>query len=563
MNIDNIPTGTTQISRQQITNFQGLSEASIKELIESLDLKMSVSEIRHCQDHYKKLPNSNINIDEIKTLDAIVSDNKRKPSSLLLSTLTTSKEYVAKTYEDMMSRRYAVNCDYKEPPSLVELIRLLSDFSKKKKKSRSDLDDMAIYTGRSKYATASNAFSKPIVEIGTGKSNALVVSGRKSHEKHTALLIGDTLYAVLKSFNQKKGFYKKLSELVFCDEFSASKKETIYINDESIMTYLSRLPYGIRLHTSPYERKTESYSCFADYAKVDEGIVFSARRENVADLLLKAQEIGLTVIKLGTLTAEKAINAYEDKTKIFSLSQDLLRSLTFKRLISATVSGDVENTSELTESSMYISTNQQKYKLCMTSVKSDNAFMSALYTVIYNYSHAISSGADTNDTLSGCTFSINPESVLENGIPAILGAYRALAELSLVPCEPSVENGDGGFDFYTLSRVNNAPPNKLVGGGSFIYYLEPLYNEDGMPDFTDMRKMHGFIKGLLKDGSVLSILPTTDDFESSLKKLKGRAHCEPINTSVLSHFGGFLVECSSKTEGILVARTEKKETAEA
>lgn len=563
MNIDNIPTGTTQISRQQIVNFEDLNEASIKELISSLDLKMSASEIRHCQDYYKKKPNSTINIDEIKTLDAVASDNKRKPSSLLLSTLTTSKEYIAKTYEDMMARRYAVNKDYQEPPSILELVRLLPEFLEKKKNFKNNLDDMAIYTGRGKYASSSNTFSKPIVEIGAGKSNALVVSGKKLQKKSSSLIIGDTLYAVLISFNPKKGFYKKISELVFCDEYSLSGRETVYINDESIMTYLSRLPYGIRLHTSPYERKTESYSFFADYARADEGIVFSARRDNVADLLLKAQEIGLTVIKLGTLTVEKSINAYENGIKIFSLSQDLLRSLSFKRLISSTLGNNSENINELTESSMYISTNQQKYKLCMTSIKSCNAFMSALNTIIYNYALALSSGADISDTLCGASFNISSESALNDGISTILGAYRASAELSLVPISPSLENGDGGFDFYTLSRVKNAIPNKLVGGGSFIYYLEPLYNSDGMPDFDDMRKMHSYIKGILKDGSVLSILPSTDNFEASFKKIKGRTGCELINASVRSHFGGFLVECSKEAEGILVARTEKKETVDA
>lgn len=562
MNINNIPTGTTQISRQQIVNFPNLTDNSITELIESLDLEMSVSEIKHCQGYYKSLTDPNINIDEIKTVDAIVRDNKNMLENHLLSTLTTSKEYIAKTYEDMMSRRRTLNKDYQEPPSITELIKLLPDFLKKNKRQKIDLDDMAIFTGVDKYALASNKFSKPIVEIGTGKDNALVVSGAKADERQIPLLIGDTLYAVLKSFNQKKGFDKKLSELVFSEEFSKSKKETAYIKEKSIMTYLADLPFGIKLHTSPYERKTESYSYFADYAAIDEGIVFSAKRENVADLLIKAQEIGLVVIKLGTLTAEKTISAFADNAKIFSLSQDFLKTLVFKKLISATLNESTER-STVTENSMYISTNQQKYRLCHTSIRSKNAFMSALNSVIYNYSLAISSDADNDGIICGSVFNIDHDSVIGDGLSLILGAYRAEAELSLVPTCPTVSNNeDPSHSFYTLIKVKNNIPEKLVGNGSLVYYLEPLYNEDEMPDFCDMRKMHSYVKNILKDGSVLSILPTTDDFDASFKKIKGRAPCEMLNSSIRSHFGGFIVESTKELEGVLIARTEKKETAE-
>lgn len=563
MNIDNIPTGTTQISRQQIINFPNLTENSILELIESLDLKMSVDEIKHCQGYYKNLANPNINIDEIKTIDAIVNDNKKAHQNYLLTTLTTSKEYIAKTYEDMMSRRYALCEDYQEPPSIIELINLLPEFLKKSKHQKSSLDDMAIFTGADKYVLASETFSKPIVEIGSGKNNALAVSGKKLDEKQMPLLISDTIYAVLKSFNQKKGFIKKLSELVFSEEYSKSKKYTAYIKEKSIMTYLASLPYGIKLHTSPYERKTESYSYFADYAAIDEGIVFSAKRENVADLLIKAQEIGLTVIKLGTLTAERTISAFADNTKIFSLSQEFLKTLAFKKLISATLNGGYEK-STVTENSMYISTNQQKYRLCHTSVKSKNAFMSAINSVVYNYSHAISSNADNDSIVCGSVFEINQDSVLNDGLSLILGAYRAEAELSLVSPRPTVTSGeDSSYSFYTLIKVKNNVPEKLIGGGSLIYYLEPLYNDDGMPDFSDMRKMHAYIKSILKDGSVLSILPTTDDFEASFKKIKGRTTCKILNTPICSHFGGFIVETTKEIDGNLIARTEKKETDEA
>ncbi len=559
MNIDNIPTGTTQISRQQIANFPNLNEASVGGLIESLDLKMSKSEIKHCQNYYKKSPNSSINIDEIKIIDAVVRDGKKSVGNHLLTTLTTSKKYIAKTYEDMMARRRAVNPEYQGPPSVSELTMLLPNFLKDKAQKGS-IDDMAIFTGKGKYALAESGYSKSVVEIGAGKANALVASGRKAPKASSSLLIGDTLYAILKSFNTKKGFSKKLSELLFTNEYSLLSKSTAYINGESVITYLASLPHGVLLHTKPYERKTESYSCFADYAAADEGVVFAARKEAVADALTEAQELGLVVIKLGTLVAEKTISAYSADTKVLSLSQEFLKTLVFPRLISATLNGECGE-SVASENSMYISTNQHKYRLCSTYVKQKNAFLSALNTIVYNYSYALSSGAEKDEIICGGVFDLNDEAILGDGISLILGAYRAEAELSLIDFDPKIENGgeDASFSFYALSRVNNNIPGKLVGGGSFIYYLEPLYNEDGMPDFDDMRKMHSYVRNILKDGTVLSILPTTDDFEASFKKIKGRASCETV-AAPTSHFGGFIVESTKKIDGILVAHTEKKET---
>ena len=99
-----------------------------------------------------------------------------------------------------------------------------------------------------------------------------------------------------------------------------------------------------------------------------------------------------------------------------------------------------------------------------------------------------------------------------------------------------------------------------VGGGTHIYYLEPHYTEDGIPDFADLKKLLGYLEHLIADKKALSIRPTGKDLLDDLTSMSrdtvvSYQFAEPIP----SRIGGFLVETTDAIQGLLIGKTEKSE----
>ena len=271
---------------------------------------------------------------------------------------------------------------------------------------------------------------------------------------------------------------------------------------------------------------------------------------------LAAQLFGLRVIPIGYVAPTQSIDGISQAGEHLSLNIPFLRSLAFSRATGCEADGKACAPS-ISESSVYINLNRDRYRMNSASVKSENYYASGFNTVLYSYSLCIASGAE-GVTASG-VYTVpagNPdEKALGGAVELILGAYRAECELEICDSSPSVEAGDEpSLSFHTLAKTTSGIPSKFVGKGTGIYYLEPLYREDRLPDFEDLKKMHCYIKSLIARGTVLSIHPTTDNIGETLEKMSECIRPE-ILLDVKSRYGGFILETTENIQGSLIGKT--------
>lgn len=540
--------------KKAIVNFAFLSAESLSSLSDALGLKMGLSDLSVCREYYKKERLPDLTLGELILIDKVFSDKERRLSVPLIATFSTNDQLVAQTYADLMTRRKAIEPNHTSPCSVTELLDILPAYAK------GDFDNtsnaVALICGKNRVA---NAAMRHYMSYGfsDGDSNDAIIGIKSVKATGAASERGDVIYAVLKSFNDLPDFDRRLNAFISSAEVAASGKRINYLDNESVITLLSENYEGIRLNLAPYEAKLCGEAPYKLLAESDVGVTVCANKQTAADMLITAQELGLRVIILGTVSGSSKIEAHTELERIISLDTKFLRSLGFSRPVSCEADGtelDIKH-SEFIRTPII---NKIRYKLCSAERTCGNAFISGFETVLYTYSMALLGGCDT--IYAGAyklPLTAIDKKTLGTSLELILGAYRAQCELGIYDSWPSVECGDSAsLRFHALSKVKRIVPTKIVGKESYIYYLEPLFDENGLPDFDDLKKMHGYISSLINDKIVLSACPTRSNLIATLDKMSEDTCVEYVRRdNIISRVGGFIVETTQKIQGTYIART--------
>ena len=555
INNSHIPDG---LSSETIANFAFLTPDSLTALCDALSLKMGLAELRFCQNHFKLEKRSDPTVDELKIIDRVFYDRSRKADSYLVASFMTDDKTVADTYADLMARRRAVNRDYNAPCSILEMLGVMPQYIKLS--SGNKIPDVKLFSGKSRAIDALSQHYRKTISNGNGNTDAIIGVKAKNSLAVTPTA-GDALYAVLKSFNDSLDFNKTLEDFVSSREVSNVAKRITALDDRCVITALSELNSGIKLNILPYESKSTGSSPFSHLADSDCGVIISASKGNAADMLISAQDMGLRVILLGVLDNSRKIDALSNSWGRLSLDLGLLNTLKFSRVLSCEADGAKRETTAC-ESSIYVGINGNRYKFSGASYNSHDAFMSGFNSVLYSYSLTIAGGENDVIGAGAYTLPLNAPTKKSMGeaLELILGAYRAQCELGICDFSPTVEIGERAeLKFHTLSRANGNIPAKICEKDSYIFYLEPVYNENRLPDFDDLKKMHSYIGRLMNDGTVLSIRPTGEDLIATLDKMSQDTCVEYLGREdIKSHVGGFIVQTTQKIEGELIAKTVSK-----
>ena len=534
-----------------------MSTEALNDLIATLGFKMGLAELRYCQNCYNSQKMNKPTINELKIIDRVFYDNSTKPASYLAASFMTNDKLVADTYADLMARRNAVKPDYSAPCSLPEMIEILPKFLNRKSNG-----ELTLFGGKYRNAEISIGGYKKIAETGIDESDCAAGIKFKTTSVEPAVTTGNIIYAVLKSFNDSCGFENRLDAFLACNEMQKQSKKTVLVEDKSIVTALSELGFGVQLITTHFERKDGCVSPFEHFANADSGILTFFNKPESVDMLLTAQLFGLRVVPIGFVVPTGTIEGISQAGERLSLNLSFLRSLSFARAIGCEADGTTPET-EYSGSSVYINVNQNRYKMNSATCGGQNYYMAGFNSVLYSYSLCIASGTDVSSSMGVYTLPLKSPDDKAMGVSAelVLGAYRAQCEFEIADEKPTVTVGEKAMlRFHTLTKTSANIPTRFVGKDTNIYYLEPLYQQNGLPDFDDIRKLHGFIKNLVSKGNVLSIRPTTDDIDGVLEQMSGSV--KPIRVHLgrlTSRVGGFIVESKDDLPGILVAKTPANE----
>ena len=543
------------LSSGTIADFPFLTQDALTSLCDALSLKMGFAELRFCQNYYQNERLANPTVDELKITDRVFYDRCRQSSSLLIASFMTNDKTVADTYADLMARRKAVNPDYTAPCSVREMLDILPEYIKTA--SGNESPEVRLFSGKNRVIEAAASRHRKVVSNGEESSDS-VIGVKIKNDRASTPMSGDAIYAVLENFNSTYDFDKKVDDFVSSAEALAAAKQIIAVDGQCVITALAELNNGIRLNTMSYEARSASGFPFEHLADSDRGVIIIAGKESAADMLIAAQEIGLRVILLGSLDNSKKISATSTSGVRLSLDTGLLNALKFSRPFGCEADGK-ENGTPTRESSIYVGINGKRYKFSGAAKDGETAFMAGFNSVLYSYSLTIAGGENDIIGAGAYTLPLNTptEKTLGESVELILGAYRAQCELGICDYSPSIEYGESAsLKFHTLSSTKSNVPAKICGKDSYIFYLEPIYLENRLPDFEDLKRMHGYIGKLINDGIIISIRPTGEDLIATLDKMSEDTCVEYLRRDELkAHVGGFIVETTQKIQGAFIAKT--------
>ena len=549
MNSQNNLAQTNSFSIRTIVNFPLLTTEPLTELIDTLGFKMGLAELRFCQNSFRNLKLNNPTINELKIIDRVFYDYSKRPASSLVASLMTNDETVAETYADLMARRRAVDPDYAAPCSVDEMLGILPKYL-----GINSAESLAVFSGKDRNIELSCAGHKKIAE--TGNSPLACAAGIRV-KSNSPVAVGNKVYALLKSFNPQQDFTENLEMLLATNEVAKRAKQSVYFEDKSVISVITALGYGVKLDTLHYEGKDGAISPFEPLAEGDTGVITIFDKQSSVDMLLAAQLRGLRVIPLGYITPNN-IDGISLAGEHLSLNIPFLKSLAFSRPMTCEASGTAPDIKNL-DSSVYISVNNTKYRMSSAVCNGENYFMAGYNSVLYSYSLSAICNESAIATASTYTLPLdNPsEKDLGASVELVLGAYRAQCELNISDGNFKIQNGKTPMlSFHTMAKTPKIITSSFVGKGTKIYYLEPQYNENGLPDSENLKHMYTYLKALISKGIVLSACPTATDADDTLKKMGTyvdyKIH-DGVNLS--TRFGGFIIESVSEIQGILIGET--------
>ncbi len=542
MNQQNIP----------IANFGVLNDDKLQALANELSLAMSRESLVACREYFlttaRRLPTAA----ELSMLDGLLCETASSMEYIGVSELYTDEEHLAETYADMMERRRILSPESALPPSFGELSTL----------GRKHLDgtlasaEQALYaaagkTGRRKLAAKKKAkgFDDSTVAVGGANPSASIC--------REPIVPGDTVYAVLRSFNDKDDFDEKLDLFLASGAVVNWAKEIVPIDGKSPL--FSLLTIGRAVDLAPYFPAPAE-----DLSHPENGALLIANAQNAAELLLLSHELGLRVKRLGRIAKDNLfrIAFTQDTEKTFAL--EFLQSLLYTQSAPVQIDrGAPEDTLLQISPSSGFTLGRDSYLITKISADGSSTFHASLYATIGGMSAAIAAGADPA-TLTLTASVSAPQNKYDYAslgatLASVMGLYRAEAEFGIYNSSTSFDDTPEtkAVTVWTMAPIKNAVPDTAIGGGTMLYYLEPQYGEGGLPDFEAFRKFHSYLYELHKDGIILSARAASGDLLKTLGKMSLHTEIEYVRGErINAKLGGIVVETKMNIDGLLIARTE-------
>ena len=553
-----------------LSGFPHMDDSSLETVSRGLGLSMSTAELRTCRTYYRNSLRRDPRAEELLLLDRMIESGSRSPACLCVAEMKTDSKLVADIFADLMARRPSVVSELERPSSLPELIGLMESYLASSDERTNPLSDVAVrFTSHRDLLLTSEGY---LITASTGSGDEDISIGVKPSQRAFnggAVKPGDYVYALLDTKNPDDEFEKRLTQYLLENAVKQATKSVRLIDNGGLLEALMQLADGLTLNTKSLMRDADF-----DLPKLADpvfGVLLVASPTASADILLLAQEMGLHIIRAATVTADNEIRIPAKNGGFFTFHSSFLRSLTLPRAYSATVAPPANTLPEIALTRIGTCTlNGQKHAVVKIDASGDNPFAASLFGTLYAFLYCVAAGARPSEVGLACHLTLPRPSSGRMGesLAMILGLYRMQAEFELYGNTPTLEAGTDEHPALSIATIAHLPehltPSTVVGGGSKIFYLEPLYTADGIPDFADLKKMLGYIEKLNRDGHVLSMLPTSGDLLSDLEKMSRNTTVEYVRRQPFtSRFGGLLVETDVTIQGALVAVTETEPKAKA
>lgn len=551
---------TENVTTPQLTveKLPFMDNRELENFLDQYSLTMSVAELRACRDHYRLLLHRSPKEDEIRLLDSLIGSERHQAKNLCLGEMTTESKLIADVFADVMARRPGVVEDLESPISLRQIADVANLYLNAAEKQVNPFSfSAAFFTKHRKLLLASSAYTS-VASTGT-LDNDISVGLKTALPDNESPAIGQHVYTIFATDDADETFEERLSNFLSLADARKHLYAVTPVINEGVLESLLRMADGLTFNMGAYRDPLAPE--LLDLAAPAFGVAFAMKEASETVVLQLAQSMELRMRRVAAVVAGKTVTLRAKDQRTVTFYSDFLKNLTFPRAYSPTVVLPEGNAFDVELSRIGTCTlSKRKHAVIKTEACGENSFHAALYGVLYAFLHCVLIGASPLSTGIACHLTLPHASAtrISESLAALLGLYKIQTEFELHGQPLCIDQGEQSHP--SLSVVALAPlpkqstPASAVGKESVIYYLEPLYTEDGIPDFADLKKMLDYVDKLNRDGHVLSAAPTSNDLAASLDSMSGDVRVTPVfDDNVRSRFGGILVESDIVLQGAVVA----------
>ena len=541
-----------------IRDFKNINMAQAENLRARLSLSMSADTLAFCGNYYQTKLKRDPFWDELKMLDMLTAAKKQIGASLALTEFFTNDAFAASTYADLLKKHKELHPESSHPLTLAEVADVANEYlaSKQKKKSRSNLhlyledtSDGIFYPDASCVATANSPYRLRLLKL-----------------SNSAAKTGDIL--VLISPTEKdtpNAFHRKFVTLLQNNAFLQSIKNITAVGIGGILTELLDMAEGVHIHLpslSPDDKPIPSTVLCNQFLGC-QILRIAPKQWNKISALLESN--GLRAISFATVIRKPKFVFARNKQSKFEIDTHFLRSLKSYE----TVCAKPKKAPARDFLSMLLDLFCNKVLTPLTPLTPKNTTQLGEVTQIDSYVCAASTATPAGShyktalwsilapTLALCACGVpyskqaltvalgipkdlSKDTIVSKYLSTVLGLYRAQTELELTSTVRTFLQNDKSIltpSIYVWASAKNAKkmPCIFTEPGSFVYFVSPTLDADGLPEFADFQKTLNSIAKCASKGKILSYrVLSGETIADGIRQMSSVYTCDLIDETVLN-----------------------------
>lgn len=466
-------------------------------------LCLSRSHINICKSFYKK---SNPTDKDLFLLNSFASAFKQSPSDFAITQFSTNEDYIAATYKDAMEKHSVIFEGYSTPCNIGRLLSLGGEAVRYGKPRAYKASSISTFAEKNNDVRNLNCLFDGFYPVETEscghiyrQKNAVQTKNKALHSCKVAII-----------YDRKQEGERAL-EKFFSNGKNLKNLVSIRAYDpKSLMTELIKELNGIKINADgahefgllpqmPKDYRgliNSSLSLFGDALFNNAAVVAIGSKARIKKLCASAEAYGLSVCRAISISKTKNVSVTSCGKQIASVRYDLLYAIRdmIGHKVKVSTKALPEKPIAVVSEKIYESEskNDAVYKAQFDLIDGKSAYHSALYSAAALVLRAISDGFCLKESELAFTFSAslcleNGETV-GDGISAILGLYRVMAEFEIADQNSKIEFSENCNEFTVFltahRRINEENPllSKSVGK-----ILESVLDENLTPNFTVLR----------------------------------------------------------------------------
>lgn len=518
-----------------IKNFEMLPPSSLTTMKEDLGLYMTEQELASLQKSFSSHGCTSLSLDGLYLLDSLSAQANIYPERTIIGELRTNDRATMETYSDLVTKRKEISGGKDEPITLLHALSTSGEYLRLCGKKL----PLSATLAASVEGDAAQRACSGLTDDGDGfhaLANGEYSFGvyKKAPSVKPTCESGDIIAIMLPHDGESKDdFTRKAIEFFSDAQISANICNAAKVEECGLLPSLLHYRSGIDVNLRKYPMGTREL-CYADYAASLSGCyTFVIRAQNIQAVAAAAKRMSARVFCAATFTSAGLFRIIDGNEVLLSLPISFLLDACFRSVRALTPNEEAAvffpcpTTLECRNSPAILSKADCRNALTHGSFISSataasfekSFFRSAVYTVLGSVTKLVAAGCDRRQAMISCDVSVAESlesEVLSDTLSLFLGIYRAQTELSLpssgskLSFTPSL-SGARLAVFATANSPKVQINDTLQDADSNIYLLSARINEDGVPDFDDVRRMYDLVHRLCENGNILSARALTGD----------------------------------------------------